>query len=79
MVQLKDWPWLYSSPWMYSSPWRYWANLRPHAIAIRTGAQLISWQQLADEIDGLAAGFAQQGVTPGCGVVLRGKTVIRCY
>ncbi|WP_261373952.1 o-succinylbenzoate--CoA ligase [Yersinia aldovae] len=73
MVQLKDWPWLYSSPWMYSSPWRYWANLRPHAIAIRTGAQLISWQQLADEIDGLAAGFAQQGVTPGCGVVLRGK------
>ncbi|MGL4485487.1 MAG: o-succinylbenzoate--CoA ligase [Yersinia sp. (in: enterobacteria)] len=73
MVQLKDWPWLYCSPWMYSSPWKYWANLRPDAIALRSGAQLLNWQQLADDIDGYAAGFARQGVTPGCGVVLRGK------
>lgn len=82
MAQLNDWPWQYSSPWTYSSPWKYWANLRPQAIAIRSGSQLISWQQLAADIDSLAAGFQQQGVAPGSGVVLRGKnshTLLMAY
>lgn len=67
MAQLNDWP------SQHSSPWRYWANLRPQAIAIRAGSQPISWQQLTADIDDLASGFQQQGVTPGSGVVLRGK------
>lgn len=54
-------------------PWKYWARLRPQTIAIRSGSQLISWQQLATDIDNLASGFQQQGVMPGSGVVLRGK------
>lgn len=67
MAQLTDWP------RQSVSPWKQWANLRPQAIAIRAGSQRISWQQLAADIDSLASGFQQQGVTPGCGVVLRGK------
>ncbi|WP_145538901.1 o-succinylbenzoate--CoA ligase [Yersinia kristensenii] len=54
-------------------PWQHWANLQPRATAIRSGSQRISWQQLATEIDNLAAGFQQQGVIPGCSIVLRGK------
>ncbi|CNH78843.1 o-succinylbenzoate--CoA ligase [Yersinia pekkanenii] len=60
-------------PWKNASPWHHWANLRPHAIAIRSGSQLISWQQLVADIDSLASGFQQQGVVAGSGVVLRGK------
>ncbi|WP_145578462.1 o-succinylbenzoate--CoA ligase [Yersinia mollaretii] len=67
MAQLNDWL------GQHSSPWRHWANLQPHAIAIRAGSQPISWQQLVADIDDLASGFQQQGVTPGSGVVLRGK------
>ncbi|ADZ43233.1 TPA: o-succinylbenzoate--CoA ligase [Yersinia enterocolitica] len=67
MAQLNNWP------WKDIFPWQHWANLQPRATAIRSGAQRISWQQLATDIDNLAAGFQQQGVTPGCGVVLRGK------
>ncbi|AHM74913.1 o-succinylbenzoate--CoA ligase [Yersinia hibernica] len=55
------------------SPWQYWANQQPRAVALRSGPQLISWQQLATDIDSVAASFQQQGVTPGRGMVLRGK------
>lgn len=61
MAQLSHWP------------WKRWANLQPQATAIRSGLQLISWQQLAKDIDTLAASFQRQGVTPGRGVALRGK------
>ncbi|WP_032484512.1 AMP-binding protein, partial [Yersinia pestis] len=59
-------------PWEHW-PWQYWANLRPQALAIRSGGQRISWQQLASDINALAAFFQQQGVVPGSGVALRGK------
>ncbi|AJJ02715.1 O-succinylbenzoate-CoA ligase [Yersinia pseudotuberculosis] len=59
-------------PWEHW-PWQYWANLRPQALAIRSGGQRISWQQLASDINALAASFQQQGVVPGSGVALRGK------
>ncbi|MDA5521181.1 o-succinylbenzoate--CoA ligase [Yersinia kristensenii] len=67
MAQLEDWP----GGSLF--PWQHWANLQPRATAIRSGSQRISWQQLATEIDNLAAGFQQQGVIPGCSIVLRGK------
>lgn len=73
MAQLSDWPWKHLFPRQHLSPWKYWANLRPRATAICSGSQRISWQQLAADIDNLAASFQQQGVTPGCSVVLRGK------
>ncbi|CFQ58088.1 o-succinylbenzoate--CoA ligase [Yersinia similis] len=59
-------------PWEHW-PWQHWANLRPQALAIRSGEQRISWQQLAYDTDALAASFQQQGVVPGSGVALRGK------
>lgn len=59
--------------WAQSSPWKHWAEWRPQAIALKVGSQLISWQQLAADIDHLASAFQQQGVTSGSGVVLRGK------
>ncbi|WP_145555683.1 o-succinylbenzoate--CoA ligase [Yersinia canariae] len=67
MAQLNDWP------WKHLFPWKHWANLQPRATAIRSGEQQISWQQLATDIDSLAASFQQQGVIPDCGIVLRGK------
>lgn len=52
-------------------PWRHWCAQRPDAHAIRLGDEVLSWRQLCERIDALAAGFAAQKVTPGDGVMLR--------
>lgn len=61
MVQLNDWP------------WRYWARRLPADTALTVERQAISWRQLRQRVDALAAGFQRQGVTPGCGVALCGN------
>ncbi|MFP2469824.1 o-succinylbenzoate--CoA ligase [Pseudescherichia vulneris] len=52
-------------------PWRHWCAKRPHAQALRLGDETLSWQQLCQRIDALAAGFAAQSVRPNDGVLLR--------
>ncbi|WP_297207568.1 o-succinylbenzoate--CoA ligase [uncultured Pluralibacter sp.] len=52
-------------------PWRHWCAQRPQARALRLGDESLSWQQLCQRIDALAAGFIRQGVRPGQGVMLR--------
>ncbi|VEA68792.1 2-succinylbenzoate--CoA ligase [Serratia rubidaea] len=61
MAQLNDWP------------WRYWARRRPADTALTVERQTVSWRQLRQRVDALAAGFQRQGVTPGCGVALCGN------
>jgi o-succinylbenzoate---CoA ligase len=52
-------------------PWRHWGAERPHAQALRLGDETLSWHQLCQRVDALAAGFAAQNVQPGEGVLLR--------
>ncbi|WP_409306420.1 o-succinylbenzoate--CoA ligase [Pectobacterium sp. B1J-3] len=54
-------------------PWHYWARQTPLSTALIEGETHWSWQQLAIRVNQLAASFTLQGVTPGSGVVLRGK------
>lgn len=54
-------------------PWREWRQRRGDAIALRLDSDSLSWQQLCQQVDALAAGFFARGVVPGAGVALRGK------
>lgn len=70
MAELNDWPWL------------HWARERPEQQALLIDRRPCSWQQLGQRVTRLAAGFQQQGVTPGCGVALWGKNsaaLLLCY
>lgn len=52
-------------------PWRYWWQVQGDAPALRLNDEVLSWRTLCTRIDALASGFAAQGVTEGCGVMLR--------
>ncbi|EOA4402903.1 o-succinylbenzoate--CoA ligase [Citrobacter amalonaticus] len=52
-------------------PWRYWRQVQGEAPALRLNDEVLSWRTLCTRIDALASGFAAQGVTEGCGVMLR--------
>ncbi|MCG8707048.1 o-succinylbenzoate--CoA ligase [Brenneria sp. 4F2] len=70
MAILNDWP------------WHYWAGKAPQRTALIDDDVRWSWRQVASRINQLAACFERQGVTPGCGVALRGKnsaTMLFCY
>lgn len=54
-------------------PWRYWREQRGDHPALRSGQRTLTWQQLCDEVDALANGFARQGVGVGDGVMLRAR------
>ncbi|MGC6386314.1 o-succinylbenzoate--CoA ligase [Ewingella sp. S1.OA.A_B6] len=54
-------------------PWRVWAERTPFAIALKSRGIAWCWRDLQQRIDSLAAGFIQQGVSEGTGVVLRSK------
>lgn len=66
MAPLNDWP------------WRHWARTQPQVTALMLGEQPLSWLALQSQVDELAADFQHQGVEPGCGVALCGKTAIHC-
>lgn len=51
-------------------PWRHWRDQRADTPALRLNDEVLSWQQLCTRIDNLAAGFHQQGVEAGDGVLL---------
>ncbi|MBA7850676.1 o-succinylbenzoate--CoA ligase [Enterobacter cloacae] len=51
-------------------PWRHWRVQRANKPALRLNDEVLSWQQLCTRIDSLAAGFQQQGVEAGDGVLL---------
>ncbi|MCL2897525.1 o-succinylbenzoate--CoA ligase [Brenneria tiliae] len=70
MAILSDWP------------WHYWAERAPQGAALVEDDVRWSWRQTAERINQLAADFERQGVTPGCGVALRGKNsgaMLWCY
>lgn len=70
MAAITDWPWC------------HWAQSRPEQPALYLDRQVLTWRQVQQKIEGLAAGFARQGVTPGCGVVLRaphGERMLLAY
>ena len=52
-------------------PWRHWCALFADKPVLRLNDEVLSWQQLCARIDSLAAGFHQQGVEEGCGVLLQ--------
>lgn len=52
-------------------PWRHWRQQRANSTALRLNDTVLSWQALCQQLDGLAAGFYQQGVREGDGVMLR--------
>lgn len=52
-------------------PWRRWRDERPQAQALRLSGRTLTWQQLCQQVDRLAAGFAQQQLQAGDGVLLR--------
>lgn len=54
-------------------PWRERANRSPFAMALKAGDITWCWRDLQHRVDSLAAGFIQQGVSKGAGVVLRSK------
>lgn len=58
MVSFTDWP------------WRHWRAQCPGKPALRLDEETLTWQQLGDRVDGLAAGFHHQGVQEGDGVML---------
>lgn len=51
-------------------PWRHWRTRRANKPALRLDDVTLSWSQLGERIDRLAAGFQSQGVTDGDGVML---------
>ncbi|MDU6923328.1 o-succinylbenzoate--CoA ligase [Franconibacter helveticus] len=54
-------------------PWQHWRAERRDAVALRTSQESVTWQQLCERVDALAAGFYQQGVREGAGVALCAK------
>jgi len=54
-------------------PWQHWAQQRGDATALTLNDRALSWRQLCQQVDALAAGLAQQGVSEGAGVALRGR------
>lgn len=52
-------------------PWRHWQQQRAQGTALRLNDTALSWQALCQQLDALAAGFYQQGVREGDGVMLR--------
>ena len=50
--------------------WRHWRAQCPGKPALRLDEETLTWQQLGDRVDGLAAGFHHQGVQEGDGVML---------
>lgn len=67
---------------MNNWPWRERAERTPFAIALKTRELAWCWLDLQQRIDSLAAGFIQQGVSEGTGVVLRSKNspdAVLCY
>ena len=52
-------------------PWRHWRQQSANGTALRLNDTAFSWQALCQQLDGLAAGFYQQGVREGDGVMLR--------
>jgi len=54
-------------------PWREWAQRTPFAVALNSDGRSWCWKYLHQQISALAAGFIQQGVAEGRGVVLRSK------
>ncbi|TPG65202.1 o-succinylbenzoate--CoA ligase [Ewingella americana] len=58
---------------MNNWPWRVWAERTPFAVALKSRGTAWCWRDLLQRIDSLAAGFIQQGVSEGAGVVLRSK------
>ncbi|MGO3911422.1 AMP-binding protein, partial [Huaxiibacter chinensis] len=51
-------------------PWRHWRTQCADKPALRLNDETLSWQQLCERIDRLAAGFHEQGVQEGDGVLL---------
>lgn len=51
-------------------PWRHWRTRSANKPALRLDEITLSWSQLGERIDRLAAGFQSQGVTDGDGVML---------
>ena len=58
-------------------PWQHWAQQRGEAIALALNDQTLSWRQLCQQVNALAAGLAQQGVSEGAGVALRGRNSLQ--
>lgn len=61
VAAINDWPWL------------HWQQCYPQATAIDSGDETLSWQQLAERINGYANGFRRQGVKPEMIVALRSR------
>ncbi|WLS80185.1 o-succinylbenzoate--CoA ligase [Erwinia pyri] len=55
-------------------PWRYWAERQPQQVALRNEQGVLSWAELAGQVEELAAGFMRQGVYLGCGVALKARS-----
>ncbi len=54
-------------------PWQYWAEHKPNHTALWHEDEAISWRQLSDRVQHIAAALQQQGVHEGSGVALRDK------
>ncbi|MFC0142539.1 o-succinylbenzoate--CoA ligase [Erwinia mallotivora] len=65
------WPGASESPAPNDWPWRQYARVQPDKTAVHSGRERLSWSQLAKRVDALAGGFHRQGVSAGCGVVLK--------
>ncbi|RXW28902.1 o-succinylbenzoate--CoA ligase [Enterobacter cloacae] len=51
-------------------PWRHWCAQAADKPALRLNDEVLTWEQLCAHVDHLAAGFQQQGVGEGDGVLL---------
>ncbi|OKP05576.1 o-succinylbenzoate--CoA ligase [Xenorhabdus eapokensis] len=63
-------------------PWQHWAAALPEKQAIQLYDEQLTWHQLTQRINAMAARFHQQGVVEGSGVLLRGKNsaeLLLCY
>ncbi|MDE9428448.1 o-succinylbenzoate--CoA ligase [Xenorhabdus bovienii] len=63
-------------------PWHHWAMLYPEKQAVRLHEEALSWRQLAEKINAIAAHFHQQGLWESSSVILRGKNsadLLLCY
>ncbi|PHM75084.1 o-succinylbenzoate--CoA ligase [Xenorhabdus kozodoii] len=63
-------------------PWQHWAAALPEKQAIQLYDEQLTWHQLTQRINAIAAYFHQQGVGEGRGVLLRGKNsaeLLLCY
>ncbi|WP_323868299.1 o-succinylbenzoate--CoA ligase [Xenorhabdus szentirmaii] len=63
-------------------PWQHWAAVYPEKPAIQLYGDELTWLQLTNKINRIAANFRQQGLAEGCGILLRGKNgsgILLCY